>query len=239
LLFTTDEEGAGGCCVQKFLESGAAERFEQVIVAEPTECKAVLAHRGFLSVKMRFSGLPGHSSEARALADNANHQMALWAAAAVEAEKRHRRSSDDPGNCLNIGLVGGGTKSNVIAGESRVHWSARLGPGKSTPDFLREMKECVPAGSQIEWEVPFAGEPLPASGHSSRLAEDFCRHRKLARGAAVDFWTEAALFSAAGMPALVLGPGSIAQAHVTDEWLALDQLERCVETYGRLVRADG
>lgn len=239
LLFTTDEEGAGGCCVQKFLEGGHADRFEQVIVAEPTGCRAVLAHRGFLSVKMRFTGQPGHSSEARALADNANHQMALWAAAAVAAEKKPGCSAGDPGNCFNIGLVGGGTKSNVIAGECRVHWSARLGPGKSTPGFLREMKACVAAGSNVEWEVPFAGEPLPASGHDSRQAEEFCLHHALERGAAVDFWTEAALFSAAGMPALVMGPGSITQAHVTDEWVALDQLERCLETYARLVRADG
>ena len=48
LLFTSDEEGAGGCCVSNFLESGAAQQFEQIIVAEPTCCKAVLGHRGFL-----------------------------------------------------------------------------------------------------------------------------------------------------------------------------------------------
>ena len=61
LLFTSDEEGAGGCCVQNFLDSGEGERFRQVIVAEPTNCRAVLGHRGFLSVKTRFTGEPGHS----------------------------------------------------------------------------------------------------------------------------------------------------------------------------------
>ncbi|MGD8347285.1 MAG: M20/M25/M40 family metallo-hydrolase, partial [Lysobacterales bacterium] len=80
LLFTSDEEGAGGCCVDNFLHSGQGQSFEQVVVAEPTACNAVLGHRGFLSVKTRFSGRPGHSSESRALADNANHQAARWAA---------------------------------------------------------------------------------------------------------------------------------------------------------------
>jgi acetylornithine deacetylase len=51
LLFTSDEEGAGGCCVQKFVDSGEASQYQQVIVAEPTGCRAVLSHRGFLSVK--------------------------------------------------------------------------------------------------------------------------------------------------------------------------------------------
>jgi acetylornithine deacetylase len=61
----------------------------------------------------------------------------------------------------------------------------------------------------------------------------------LPKGSAVDFWTEAALFSAAGLPALVLGPGSITQAHVTNEWLALSQLDRAYDLYRNVVQADG
>lgn len=238
LLFTSDEEGAGGCCVERFIQEGEAQRFEQVVVAEPTDCQAVLTHRGFLSVKTRFSGSPGHSSEARALTDNANHQMVLWAAAALEVARRYKTSEQDPGSCMNIGLVDGGTKSNVIAGRAFVHWSARLKPGDSNVDFLHAIQACVPRDAQVEWEVPFAGEPLPASGQDSSAAARFCDRTGLAIRSAVDFWTEASLFSAAGLPALVLGPGSIAQAHVPDEWVSLDQLERTFELYGKLVKSD-
>jgi acetylornithine deacetylase len=55
----------------------------------------------------------------------------------------------------------------------------------------------------------------------------------------LDFWTEAALFSAAGLPALVLGPGNIEQAHTSDEWVAVEQLARAYELYGRVVSSDG
>jgi len=239
LLFTTDEEGAGGCCVQKFLESGAAERFEQVIVAEPTECKAVLAHRGFLSVKMRFSGLPGHSSEARALVDSANHQLVRWAAAALEVASAHKTSNIDPGICLNLGVISGGIKSNVIAGEAFVHWSARLKPGESNDHLLHEMKACIPPAARVEWEVPYSGEPLPAAGQDADAAMDFCDRAGLTRGETVNFGTEAAIFSAAGLPALVLGPGHIAQAHTSDEWVALEQLVLAFRLYEQLVQADG
>ena len=51
----------------------------------------------------------------------------------------------------------------------------------------------------------------------------------------VSFWTEASLFAQAGIPAIVLGPGSIAQAHVVDEWVSLEQLERALEIYKNLV----
>ena len=239
LLFTTDEEGAEGCCVERFLDSGLAGQFEQVVVAEPTECRAVLGHRGFLSVKTRFRGVPGHSSEARALDDSAVHQLARWSAASLDRARRYKSSADDPGSCINMGEIRGGTKSNVIAGEAWVHWSARLKPGESNDDFLDEIKKCVPPGAKAEWEVPFAGEPLPASGQDAEAATEFTRQAGLPVGDMVDFWTEASLFSAAGLPALVLGPGSIRQAHVTDEWVALSQLETAYALYGKLVKSDG
>ena len=239
LLFTSDEEGAGGCCVANFLESGEARKFEQVIVAEPSCCKAVLGHRGFLSVKTRFHGVPGHSSEARALQENANHQMARWAAGALQVAEGRKVSDADPGSCMNIGVVDGGTKSNVIAGGAFIHWSARLRPGDSNDEFLREIQACAPQNANVDWEVPFRGEPLPAGGQSDIAARQFCMTHKLPLGEAVDFWTEASLFSAAGLPALVLGPGDIAQAHVSNEWVSLEQLETAYELYSSVVNKDG
>jgi len=239
LLFTSDEEGAGSCCVNRFLEENEANIFDQVIVAEPTSCEAVLAHRGFLSVKTRFHGVPGHSSEARALCDNANHQMALWAAAAVQLAREKKHSELDPGTCMNIGIIDGGSKSNVIAGSAFVHWSARLRPGESNEEFLHEIQACVPAETRVDWEVPFAGEPLPAAGQDDLASRAFCTKGGLEPGQAVDFWTEASLFSAAGLPALVLGPGDIAQAHVANEWVSTAQLEQAYRHYGQVVKNDG
>ena len=238
LLFTSDEEGAGGCCVARFLDSGEAKRYGRVVVAEPTSCKAVLGHRGFLSVKTRFTGTPGHSSEARALRDNANHQMARWAARALEVAETHKASPGDPGTCFNMGIVTGGTKSNVIAGDAFVHWSARLRPGESNEAFLQEIRACADPDARVTWEVPFTGEPLPAAGRADSEAGAWCASRRLEVGEPVDFWTEASLFSAAGLPALVLGPGHIAQAHQTDEWVALAQLREALDGYGRLVMTD-
>lgn len=239
ILFTSDEEGAGGCCVDRFVAAGLAESFEQVVVAEPTQCEPVLGHRGFLSVKTRFHGIPGHSSEARALDDSATHNMAIWAAAALDVARKKKASNDDPGTCINIGIVNGGTKSNVIAGEAFVHWSARLKPGESNEAFLDELKACASDHGRVDWEVPFAGEPLPAAGASSEGSRHFCSRHQLSPAKDVDFWTEASLFSAAGKQALVLGPGRISEAHQIDEWVELSQLELAFKRYGELVKADG
>ena len=51
----------------------------------------------------------------------------------------------------------------------------------------------------------------------------------------MDFWTEASLFSQAGLTAFVYGPGDIAQAHTADEWVALDDLERYTASIVRIL----
>lgn len=72
----------------------------------------------------------------------------------------------------------------------------------------------------------------PAAEDRRLAARDLAEELGLPVGNAVDFWTEASLFSEAGLTALVFGPGDIAQAHTADEWVSLAQLQ----TYGGIVR---
>jgi acetylornithine deacetylase len=164
--------------------------------------------------------------------------MARWAAAALQLAAGRKSGEQDPGTCMNIGLVEGGTKSNVIAGHAFVHWSVRLQPGESNEEFLLAAQSCVQPGSKVDWEVPFLGEPLPAAGLDDRVSRQFCETHGLMISDPVDFWTEASIFSAAGLPAIVLGPGSISQAHISDEWVALEQLDMAHRLYKRVVMND-
>jgi acetylornithine deacetylase len=87
--------------------------------------------------------------------------------------------------------------------------------------------------------VPFSGHPLPASGRNDDAARAFCLKHGLDSGDPVDFWTEASLFSRAGLPAMVLGPGHISQAHVADEWVELEQLSTAYDLYSKVVKHNG
>ncbi len=232
MLFTSDEEGANGCCINEFLAAGKNKAFNQVVVAEPTDCMAVTGHRGYLSVKGRFTGESGHSSEPHALADNALHKLSNWVALAVAQAAQLEREDRRP--CFNVGEVHGGVKSNVIAGEASLHWSARLSPGDSNENFLSLMSALEYADA-AQWQVPFSGPPLPVAGMDVVAARAFVERMGLTTGPDVDFWTEAALFAQAGVPAIVLGPGNIAQAHAVDEWVRIAQLERALDFYAKLV----
>jgi acetylornithine deacetylase len=234
MLFTTDEEGASGCCVAEFVRSEQSRAFKQVVVAEPTDCLAVMSHRGYLSVKGEFSGKSGHSSEPRALQDNALHKLSAWVAAAVGKAGEMDLGGRRP--CFNVGEVHGGVKSNVIAGQARLHWSARLSPGDSNEDFL-DLMAALDVSDSAQWQVPFSGPPLPTDGMDISQAQAFVEQHGIEAGPAVDFWTEASLFAQAGIPAIVLGPGNIAQAHVLDEWVSVEQLELALDIYTQLVKS--
>jgi len=234
MLFTTDEEGGSGCCVAEFVRTEQFKQFRQVVVAEPTDCLAVLSHRGYLSVKGEFSGKSGHSSEPRALQDNALHKLSLWMAAAIDKAAELDRQGSRP--CLNVGEVHGGIKSNVIADQASLHWSARLSPGDSNTAFLQLM-DSLDASNSATWQVPFSGPPLPTEGMGTEKAQAFVAQHGVESGPAVDFWTEASLFAQAGVPAIVLGPGNIAQAHVLDEWVSVEQLELALKIYLQLVES--
>jgi acetylornithine deacetylase len=212
----------------------APDDFDAVIVAEPTQCQAILGHRGYLSVLGEFSGEPGHSSEQRGLADNAIHQACLWASAAVAYAGARQQEGNEL--CFNIGTIGGGSGSNVIAADARVHWSARIPPGINTEATLAAICNLTDASSQLAWNARFNGPPLPAFGFSDEDAADFSTRNNLNIGNAVNFWTEASLFSTAGIPAIVLGPGNIEQAHSADEWVDLNQLWLAADIYQRLAQ---
>ena len=101
-------------------------------------------------------------------------------------------------------------------------------------------RELADARALAHYEETFRGPSLPAGdvarAEEKRLAaRDLADELGLPIGNAVDFWTEASLFSAAGLTAFVYGPGDIAQAHTADEWVALEQLATAADTYHRLL----
>jgi acetylornithine deacetylase len=90
------------------------------------------------------------------------------------------------------------------------------------------------------FEETFRGPSLPsgdiARAEERRLAaRDVADELGLPIGNAVDFWTEASLFSAGGYTALVYGPGDIAQAHTADEFVTLEQLQRYAESVHHII----
>ncbi|RDV38631.1 acetylornithine deacetylase [Bradymonadaceae bacterium TMQ3] len=254
LLFSSDEEAGQSRCVREFC-ARAQHAYDAVLVAEPTGVRAVLAHRGIRTFSGTFHGRAGHSSGPRALEESALHNAARWIAGAVE-HARQARDGDTRetansevggweitrhlrGHCFNVGVVEGGKKPNIVAPSAFLRWGIRPRPGDDPGAVAQDFMALAEADA-VTWQDGFVGPSLPADfgpeGHDLlQRASEICARYALPAGPAVDFWTEAALFSQAGLPAIVFGPGDIAQAHTADEFVALEDLERIAEHYRRLM----
>ncbi|SEO60067.1 acetylornithine deacetylase [Luteibacter sp. UNC138MFCol5.1] len=239
LLLSTDEEANDARCIDGFLAT--PRDYEAVIVAEPTKGEAVLAHRGIHSVQMRFQGRAGHASGEQKPSDSALHQAIRWGAAALDhvQAQSHERFGGLTGLRFNIGKVEGGIKANVIAPTADVRFGFRPLPSMDADRLLETFRTLV-APHPVEYGETFRGDSLPAgdtaTAEARRLAaRDLADELGIPVGNAVDFWTEAALFSKAGYTCFVYGPGDIAQAHSADEWVALDQLAHYAQTIHRIV----
>lgn len=249
LLFSTDEEANDARCIAGFLQAfpplPAGEGYQAVIVAEPTKGEAVLAHRGIQSVLMRFAGHAGHASGEQKPSDSALHQAVRWGNAALDfvAAQSHERFGGLTGLRFNIGRIEGGIKANMIAPSAEVRFGMRPLPTMD-PDRLLTQFSTLVEPAPVEFTETFRGASLPAgdtaNAEANRLvARDLADELGIPVGNAVDFWTEAALFFAAGYTAFVYGPGDIAQAHSADEWVALEQLERYAQTVCRIIGKSG
>lgn len=242
LLFSSDEEANDARCVSGFLRT--PHGYAQAIVAEPTQARAVVAHRGIVSALAKFAGVAGHGSEARALKDNAVHRAVHWAQRALDhARALEERSFDGlAGIRLNLGRIEGGIKGNVIAPSCELRFGFRPLPSQSAEEVLALLRNLVAPDQLASLESLFRGPSLPApdgqpADQRVAAAQALADELGVPVGPAVSFWTEASLFSAAGMTAIVYGPGDIAQAHGADEWVALEQLERVSHTYRRAIDA--
>ncbi|MET0581818.1 MAG: acetylornithine deacetylase [Pseudoxanthomonas sp.] len=234
-LFTSDEEANDPRCIAAFLARDHG--FAEAIIAEPTQGQAVLAHRGISAVKMVFKGQAGHASAENALTLSAVHNAMRWGTASLDhvQAQHHLRFGGLTGLRFNIGRVEGGIKANMIAPTAEVRFGFRPLPSQDMDGLHAQFRGFAAADALAEYEETFRGPSLPsgavADAEERRLAaRDLADELGLPIGNAVDFWTEASLFSAAGLTALVYGPGDIAQAHTADEWVSLEQLQRYAGT---------
>lgn len=243
VLLSSDEEAGQSVCVRRFVEQG--RKYKAVLVAEPTQCKAIVEHRGIITYTGRFSGEAGHASQARALEDSATHQAVRWANAAWVAAQHIEQLEQQHilgGARFNLGRIEGGTKNNMIATEALVTFGLRPSPAHHPEQLGQRLCALAPDASRVQWTRNFYGPTLPAPSEDGKpglakaaIARKIAQDLGLEPGPAVDFWTEASIFSEAGYHAIVFGPGDIAQAHTAGEWVALDQLVAAAQQYLSLI----
>jgi acetylornithine deacetylase len=203
------------------------------VVCEPTARTAGVRHRGVLAYRARTSGVGGHSSRA----DHMDRPIATLARLAVALDDLGRaRIAAGPagmqGLCMNVAALEGGLAFNVVPDAAALTWSIRPWPGFDRAAWDAELAAMVAAverttGARITLE--HVTDHAPFGVDDAVLASLVGGHATARVG--LDFWTEAAMYQEAGIPAIVIGPGDIAQAHAADEFVTLADLDWAVDLF--------
>jgi acetylornithine deacetylase/succinyl-diaminopimelate desuccinylase-like protein len=249
LACTVDEEHSFQG-VRRLL-SGPWERGtpDMAVVAEPTRLEVVIAHKGFMRWKIATRGRSCHSASPQ-LGINAIYKMA----AVVQALEEYARGLEN-GRChpllgtptVNVGTISGGSGANTVPSSCIVEIDRRLIPGEDPAAAFADCRAGLLARLGVDFPLsfqePWHAEPVLDTPADSEVARVSTAAVSSVLGSAsavgVPYGTDASTISAGGIPAVVLGPGDIAQAHTPDEWVETDQIEKAAEVYYRLILLAG
>lgn len=243
IALTFDEEvGCRGApiLIADMVEAGI--RPAAVVVGEPTEMGIVVAHKGMHEYTTTLVGLEGHGS-LPGHAVNAVQFGARFVARLMEldqelAERAPEASPfEPPHTTISVGSMHGGVAHNIVAGDCVIQWEMRpisetdvtyaLDRVEELEKTLREQMQVVSSAASVDTITEGAVAGLEQAENSPAF-DLVSSTLGVTEQQVAAFSTEAGLYQAAGIPAVVCGPGSIEVAHQPDEYISLEQLERCL-----------
>ena len=210
------------------------------VIAEPTQLDVVVAHRGATRFRIKTKGRACHSSDPTQ-GINAIYRMAKVIDHLEEyAELLPQKVEPHPlcgGATLSVGRITGGASVNIVPDECAIEIDRRVIPGEDHAAVIADLKNFLESrlDFELEFEPPWLNGPALNNDKNAWLAEPLIECiEKIAgphRAIGVPFGTHASRTSAAGVPSVVFGPGSIDQAHTKDEFIEIEQLEKAAEVY--------
>ena len=218
------------------------------VVGEPTMMKIVAGHKAGFEATTDFFGVAAHASDPRA-GVNAAFFAARFVceieAMALECARRPRPRSDfePPYSTLSVGVVVGGVARNMLPQTCEVAWEYRPLPDEDAAAAVARIEKIVArldgemraqnprAGAKNRFIDSYPGLPFEPDSPALRLAREL-----LPEGGCevVAYGADAGCFHRGGIPAVLAGPGDIAQAHKPDEFVAVAQLAECLDFMSRL-----
>lgn len=248
--FTYDEEiGCFGAPVMLAELARHGPKPAVAIVGEPTGMRIIEGHKSGYEFTTEFAGLEGHASQPD-YGVNAIEYAVRYIAKLLELAEGARAQPGDaafdpPWTTVNVGQIQGGIARNVIAKSCSVEWEIRSATGGEADNMLAAINdyaatELVPQMRNVHPQADIVNRVISAVGPFERMPESEAVALVASltgsnSAGVVSFSTEAGLFQAAGIAAVVCGPGHIDQAHKPNEFVERAQLGACLTMLDGLV----
>ena len=231
LAFTVDEEhtflGA-----QALVKSGLKADF--AVVAEPTNLNIVRSHKGVVRWQIETTGRACHSSKPQDGVNAVYRMGAILTAIETYANELQARTPDANlgARTLVVGMIHGGVSPNTVPDRCVIDIDRRLLPGESPGEAIEDLNRQLKGFEFTALPPKLACPPLLPKGgeeYVDRLSAAIDRVRGKHEVWNVPYGTDASTIQEAGIPAVVFGPGDIAQAHTKDEWIDVAELDAAAE----------
>tara|TARA_R110000744_G_scaffold100527_3_gene193907 strand:- start:4652 stop:5809 length:1158 start_codon:yes stop_codon:yes gene_type:complete len=231
ILATADEESSMSGA-RALVERGSLKA-RYALIGEPTSLTPIYAHKGIMMERIQITGQAGHSSNP-SLGNNAldamHEVMSELMIFRQQLKKDYRDVSfviDYP--TMNFGCLHGGDNPNRICGRCELEFDLRALPGMSNQALMAEIAQLLPrieekTGTKIQLNSLFPDVPSFYTPIESDIIKA-CEALTKRQASTVAFATEGSFLNQMGMETLILGPGSIDQAHQPNEFMALDQIQ--------------
>lgn len=236
LLLSVDEEcrGQGIPCA---IEQGY--RCDYAIVGEPTELNVVAAHSGIFFPKLTTRGVSGHGSTPDYGANAIDRMFSLVTQIkAVVADMAPHPLIGKPS--LNLGLIHGGDRPNRIPDKCEAALDIRVVPPMPAKDILARIEKICQSVEWAELEVIRYNNPMDTATDSPLVTAVTDGASELGLQCNVIGWrgcTDAEGFQTGlQIDTVVLGPGSLAQAHSADEFVSISQVRTAADLYASVVQ---
>ena len=249
VALTADEEHAS-TGMAGLTEAGV--RADAAVVCEPTGLAVMPAHKGFVWVEAGFSGRAAHGSRPDQGVDAILHAAEFLVAMAEYEESLFERAPHPllGWGSIHAGTISGGAAPSVYPEHCEVVVERRTLPEESPEAVMRELAAVVAglgeearSGAALRMTLERPGtEVAEASPLVQGLLTAIAAAGRDPTIEGMTAWVDAAFLNQCGTPAVCFGPGSIAQAHSADEWIAIDEIESCariLEGFGRAFLAGG
>jgi len=215
------------------------------VFGEPTDLQLVVAHKGVLRFYVQTTGRAAHSATPE-LGVNAIEGMLSVAGLLCELPDPlpEHPLLGRPTCCLTE--IQGGTGRNTVPDRCRVHVDRRTLPGEQGEEVWASLRERVLASEavkafpgKVEFEPPYLVAPGLQTPEGAWVVQALERavYRVLGRAVrtGVPYGTDAGYVAQTGVPCVVFGPGSAAEAHTATESVALEQVELAARIFSELL----
>lgn len=241
-LATAGEE-VDSCGARAFLKDNEKRKIGALVIAEPTDEKIVIGHKGALWLEITTFGRTSHGSMPEQGINAVDHMLKVIQV--LNEMKVGWRAEKEPlgQSSLAVTMIEGGVQTNVIPDKCRIRVDIRTVPPQSHNSFIELLKskldQLIEQDEIFQYRVEII---LDRPSILTQPSEDIIQIAQMLKGRSntdhfgVSYYTDGAVLNPrSDIPTLIYGPGDEKLAHQPNEWVSIEAYRRSIQFYKQLI----